>query len=125
MGVYDRQIALALQLIKAKGEACVWNTTVVPVPADPSKPWISGAPVDTPYPVNIVFLNQSSNPLAQLIAGSNFVASGKKGLMPAVPFKPQLSDTVTRTDGSVLALKSVDAIDPNGQIILWTLEFKS
>jgi hypothetical protein len=124
MGVFDRQIATATRVIKAKGELCQWQSAAAPVIADPTKPWIATQAAPVNRLVSILFPTSSSDPLLKLIAGSSIEQGKSKGLMAAVSFVPQLTDTVTRTDGTVLAINKLDQLKPNGQSILWYLEFK-
>jgi hypothetical protein len=124
MGVYDRQIAQATRQIKAKGEPVVWNIGLAPIANDPDKPWIVANDVPTTQNVSILFPSGSSNSLAKLIAGKNVEAGKLNGIMHAVNFVPSMSDTVTRSDGTTLGLSSIEPLAPNGQAILWYLEFK-
>lgn len=125
MGVYDRQAAQALKQIEAKGEPVKWNfATPVSMP-DESKPWIVATGDPTSKDVSLLFTSNSSNSLARLIAGSNIESSKLKAIMPDYGFVPNVKDTVTRSDGTtVLQIDSVNPLAPNGQGIIWYLEFK-
>ena len=125
MGVYDRQTAQATRMIKAKGELVTWNFGLAPIANDPDKPWIASNYVPTTQNVSILFTSGRSGAFAKLIAGSNVESGKQTGIMHAVNFVPSLSDTVTRSDGTVLGLSSIDSLEPNGPVILWYLEFKS
>lgn len=123
MGRFDKQIATAKRAILKNGEKCVWRAPVAV--ADPTKPWkpSSGAPVeyvDTP----ILFLPAGSiNALVRLIKGTEVPTGSTSGLMAEVAFVPSVKDVVRRSDGSTLRIKSIDPLSPNGQIILYTIEF--
>lgn len=121
MGVFDRQIATATRLIAAKGQACVWQQVPTTTP-DPSKPWEQQNSAMTPYNVKIAFLPASS-PLLRLIQGSNIASSRTRGLMAAVGFTPSIADTVQR-GSEILRLCDLDAVNINGEIILWKMEFE-
>jgi hypothetical protein len=123
MGVFDRQIAQALRQIAAKGEACFWNVASAPLSDDPTTPWIATDTTTPPIPVFILFTS-SPNTGYKIKAGSNVEQNISKGIMASVTFTPQLSDTVTRSDGTVLQLDSIDPLKPNGQVIMYYLEFK-
>jgi hypothetical protein len=126
MGQFDRQIALAQRLIKKYGEPCLWEPTGTPTTADPTKPWISAdaAPV-TPTPVSILFKRDNQDVFARLTAGSNIESGGQKAIMAANSIVPSMTDSVVRSDGTKLALQSIDKLAPNGQVIVWFLVFKS
>lgn len=124
MGTYDRQIAMALKLIAAKGQTTgvVWQQTG-DVVADATKPWIKTKGVLTEYPVIIAFFPASSK-LAKLFAGSNIAKGGNRGLMGAVTsFVPNVADVVVR-NGNSLGIESLDPLQVNEQVILWKIEFK-
>lgn len=128
MGVYDRQIATAQRIIKAKGEACVWASQIPPTTPDPDKPWLitPGAPVEYPD-VAIAFfpLERQFSELIRYLKGTDIVGGSLYGLMGAVDFVPQITDTVVRKDGTRLSIASIDPLAPNGEKILYTIEFKA
>lgn len=124
-GLFDRAIATATRLIAKDGDPCTWVSAAAPSVADPDQPWIMTDNAPVTYQVPIVFVNESSNPFAKLVTGSQIPGSGKRGLMATVPFTPQLTDTVIRSDGTKMALLSIDPLDPNGAKILWKLVFKA
>jgi hypothetical protein len=124
MGVYDRETAQSLRLITAKGEACSWMQAQDAFGADPSKPWIMVTPASVIHSVRILFVSNSSSPLLMLLQGSGVETGKLKAIMPAVGFNPSLSDSVIRSDGSVLQIDSIEPVSPNGEVILWRLIFK-
>jgi hypothetical protein len=119
MGVYDRQIALATRLIKAKGEVCTWRKAAAPVVANPSMPWIKtdGAPTDAT--VSILWVSSSSNPFAALTAGSEIESGGQEGIMAKQSFTPDLKDVIVTGDGTILQLTKLTPVAPNGTPIIW------
>lgn len=124
MSVYDSQIATAKQLIAAKGESVTWREAAVTVEGQPWKT-DAGAPVN--HTVTIVFLPPSSNiadAVAQMMRGTSVPGGGTRGLMAAVDFTPALNGIVIRTDGTKLQVKSFDVIAPNGDPILYKINFE-
>jgi hypothetical protein len=120
---YARQIAKAKQLIHKYGQSVNWQKSGA-TPSGP-QPWkkTPAAPVDNA--VEILFLRAqggSINALFHLLKGTDIPEGGKRGLMGAVGFTPDIGDTVIQ--GSVpLTIKSIDTLAPNGPVILYFLEF--
>lgn len=121
MGVYDRAIETAARLIREKGEVCQWRVPGVSSPAEDT-PWINTEPADTLSPASIVFL-PSSNPLFQMMRGTEVISGKEYGLMAAQTFTPKVGDTVQRKDGSIFTILEATPLAPNGDVILWTLDF--
>jgi len=118
MGVYDRQIAVATRLIKAKGEVCTWRKAGAPTIADASKPWIKEDAAPTDSTVSIVWLSDNSSPF-QMLTSSEVESGGQKGLMASVPFTPDLKDMIITSSGKALQLEKLFPIAPNGKALLW------
>src|SRR5579862_595179 len=100
MGVYDRQIATAKRLIKAKGQLVTWVPQSVATP-DGTKPWktIPNGTPPAPVPVSIVFTDISKRPiyaLFKLMQGTAVIDGEIEGLMAQVTFVPSINDTVQR-----------------------------
>lgn len=128
MAVYARQIESVLRQIKAKGESVIWRIPAVPTVADPAQPWIvtnGAAAVDNPVSIVFLPLNRQSSQLLQYLTGTEVVTGEVYGLMGAVAFTPELTATVVRTSGKVLGIKSIDPLEPNGEVILYTVVFKA
>lgn len=125
MGKFDSQIATAQRLIKENGQLVSWKQQSVAI-ADDTKPWNSSRANEVSYPVYIVFLSPRSNGLLnvfQLLKGTDITTGGNRGLMGAVTgFTPQITDKVIR-DGVTYAINSIDVLAPNGQTILYKIEF--
>jgi len=124
MGRFDRQIATAKRAILKNGELCTWRapTAVTPNVGEPWKP-VADTPVDY-EDIPILFLPSSSvNALVQYLKGTEVPTGSTSGLMAAVSFVPSAKDVVIRSTGEVLRIKSIDPLSPNGQIILYTIEF--
>lgn len=75
--------------------------------------------------VMIAFFNYSTQnqQLIKYIAGSEVTIGSLWGLMPHVEFEPRTKDIVLR-DGKELIIKSADLLSPNGEEIMWTVEFQ-
>lgn len=124
MGRFDKQITTAKRAILKNGEKCVWRAPVS-VEVDPAMPWKPVADDSVDYDdTPILFLPAGSiNALISLLAGTEVPVGSTSGLMASVSFVPSIKDVVIRTDGSMLRIKSIDPLSPNGQIILYTIEF--
>lgn len=123
--VYERAIATAKRMIEAKGMPCVW-TEIRPGPATaPNKP---GPTISFEYPdTYLVFLpeNRIGYEWLKAITGTEIPEGGGYALMAAVDFEPTLSSTITQIDGTELQPNSIDPLSPNGEIILYTVKFKT
>jgi hypothetical protein len=123
MSFYDRQIRQAAKMIKKFGQPVTWKQPVKVVP-DSTKPWKVNAADPVPYTVNMVFVraNGFSRELYRLIKGTDIPTGAPKGLMAAVPFTPTVDDIVDR-NGTILKIAAIDVVSPNGDPILWLIEF--
>lgn len=125
---YSRQTAAALRQIKAKGELVTWRIPAVAAVADPTQPWIvtnGAAAVDKSVSIVFLPLNRRLSQLIQYAPGTEVIAGEVYGLMGAVDFVPELTGTVIRTSGKVLAIQSIDPLEPNGEVIIYTVIFKA
>jgi hypothetical protein len=123
MAHFDRQIETALRLIQKNGQACTWRQPQRT--AEVGQPWkeTEGAPLE--HNVFIVFLpvTKEMREFVHYLRGNNEVKVGSVlGLMGAVGFNPGANDAVIR-DGVTLQINSIDPLAPNGQNILFTIEF--
>ena len=126
MGAYDSQIATAKRLIAAKGELCLWAASAPATAADPDQPWLTVAgAAPAPVEVRIVMLPASRQyrELLRFLKGTEVVGGGAYGLMAAVSFDPAKTGIVTRKNGTKLSIESIDLLAPNGDPILYTIEF--
>lgn len=127
MSKFSSKIKLAKRLIGENGQDVTWvkqNEL-----ANVNQPWKSvagAADGSNKFPCKILFLKEGSgtfNALFHLIKGSDAVTGAPKGLMaPQDDFTPEMTDSVVR-DGSVMVIKSVNPLAPNGELILYTIEF--
>lgn len=122
MGEYDTSIAMAQRLIAKKGKIVTWRQLVEST-ADPSKPWTrTQSQVDTQ--VSIVFLTLDTQLYKTLLylTGTEVRTGSFYGLMGSVGITPSLKDVVI--DGSrEITIKNIDTLEPNGTVVLHTVEF--
>lgn len=124
MAQFDRQIATAIRLIKKYGQVIAWRQTLNE--DDIVEPWKEEAPDEvTPDKTpSIVFLysdNKAEETLGFMV-GSDIPNGTLIGYMGSVDFTPSISDIVIR-DSEVLRIKNINVLSPNGQIILYIIEF--
>lgn len=127
MAQFDRQIATAVRLIEKYGQAVTWTTVNDGAPPDAAKPWKPAEAADTPNEATICFVPVRDNDWRKLLAylkGTEVPTGKLAGLMAGnVSFTPKLKDVVVR-DGVTLNVTNIDLISPNGQKILYILEFE-
>lgn len=125
MGVFDRQIEVAKRLIAKNGQSVIWRTLVDGPLSDPDEPWNPSEAVPSENNVKIVFLpySASNNQFIKYLKGTNVTEGALTGLMAQVTFEPKAKDTVIRGTKE-LAIKTIDELSPNGQSILWFVEFE-
>ena len=123
MGIYDRQIATAKRLIKAKGQLVIWRQ---PIDGARSKPWIANSASSADYNVSIAFFPYGTFTRETIKANRNTDVPTVMlyGLMPAVEFIPKIRDIViTPTD--TYNVVSIDPLAPNGDIIYYQIGFEA
>jgi hypothetical protein len=122
-GVFDDEIATALELIEENGQVCDWHKGEVTL-ADPDRPWLGGDAVPDIRQVSICFLpatdGASGFGLSKYRAGEDVPAFSTFGLMGAVDFEPELHDKVMR-GGTPLVIVAIDKLQPNEQTLLYIL----
>lgn len=127
MARFDRAIATAGRLIAKNGQDVIWRSVVDGAPTDDSKPWKPAEAADADTNAVICFLptDKQSQQLFTYLRGTDDVSIGLVlGLMKGnVDFVPSQKDVVIR-DGETLRIKSIDLLAPNGQKVLYTMEFE-
>lgn len=125
MGQFDWAIELAQQLIAENGEA-VTLVKETPGAEDPAQPWKPAVNTPVPYPgLSMVFLNYNDqNRQPKTYADGTQTQIGDKEVYlaagPGVP-EPVMSDYIIRGDGTKWTVKASAPLDPNGQVIIYTL----
>ncbi len=124
MGVFDRQIQRAKEQIAKKGQAVIWRQLSNGAPVDSSKPWKPSAATSNDNNVRIVFLplDLETRKFLSYLKGTEVPTGSLGGLMAAVDFDPAIKDVVIR-DGRELTVRNFDLISPNGEKVLYILEF--
>jgi len=123
---YDKIIATAQRLIEKKGQLVQWHSVPNPIIADSNEPWIVTEPVPVTHDVYICFVPVRDREMRKFLAyikGSEVPTGRLAGLMGAVNFEPAIKDEVVR-DGALLKLADIDLLSPNGQKVLYTIEFE-
>lgn len=126
MARFDRQIATAQRLIKKNGQQCIYRQVRDGAPADPTKPWVVGPNVDIDHPgIWICFIPETRQDRQFLtyMLGREVPTGMTLALMGQVPFEPKAKDVIIR-DGVEYRTKTINNLAPNGQQILYTLEFE-
>lgn len=125
MARFDRAIATAQKLIKKNGQVVKWRKTTAPIP-DTAKPWLNGEPtvVDADCVICFLPINKEMREMLMFIRGTEVLGGSVAGLMGAVGFTPNPIDSVVR-DGVTYSINNIDILAPNGQVVLYTIEFKS
>lgn len=124
MARFDRQIATALRLIAKNGRKVTWRQ--FQRTEDPNEPGrvIASPPIDREATICFLPVDRDNKRFLQYIAGSNELKIGSEvGLMGQVEFTPDGADVVLR-DSETLQIANFDKLAPNGQNILYTIEFK-
>ncbi len=123
MARFDAQIETAKRLIAKNGQLVTWRSKNAEI-LNPNAPFIPSNGIDVDRGVKIVFLppNRVNQQFLQFLSGTEIQGGSVYGLMGAVDFTPVLKDVVIRS-GETLRIKSIDPLAPNGQIILYTVQF--
>lgn len=124
MARFDRQIEMAKRLIKKNGQTVTWRQLNETIP-DAGKPWKPESLPGTDYTPEIALftINKENRQFIHFITGTEAKIGDVYGLMGNVSFEPSLKDIVIR-DGVTYRILNIDLLSPNGQKILYTVEFK-
>lgn len=124
MARFDRQIDMAKRLIKKNGQTVTWRQLNETIP-NAGKPWKPESLPGTDYTPEIAFftINKENRQFIHFITGTEAKIGDVYGLMGNVSFEPSLKDIVIR-DGVTYRILNIDLLSPNGQKILYTVEFK-
>jgi hypothetical protein len=125
IGVFDEEIATALELIEENGQVCDWHKDTVTL-TDPDRPWLGGDPVPDVRHPSICFVPATDTPSGFGLTkfrreGADDAPSFSTfGLMGPVDFEPQVADKVIR-GGTPLVIVAIDKLQPNEQVLLYVL----
>lgn len=122
MGVYDDDIATALELITEFGQSVQWKK---PAPIeDNDNPWNPGqGTTPDPHPVKMVFLSPKTGAkYLQMMNGTEVPIKSQVALMAGgLSFTPEMNDTITR-NGVSISVNRIDLLAPNGDPVLYYVE---
>lgn len=127
MATYDRQVALALRLIREKGGPAVY---VEMQPQEGDNPWDPADSVPVEHTVDAVFLNYNLKESGETHVDGSLVLQGDKKVLvagAALASRVKINGELHRTvDGETEKWKIVNnkLLDPNGQRILYTLQVR-
>lgn len=124
MARFDRQIAMAHRLIKKNGQTAIWRQLMRPNNPGPPDDTDVSIPVDHSPFICFLPITKEDRQFINFLRDTNEVKTGNVlGYMGQVPFTPSAEDIVIR-DGVTMAISNIDLISPNGQKILYIIEFK-
>ena len=122
--LYAEEAAMVLEMIAEAGQACTW--VVRPnVTEGVSNPWNATDGTEVEHDVIIAFfpIDRTTQRSMQLMLGTLVPVGSLLGLMGYHDFLPNLNDYVLR-GSEQLTLKNLDAIEPNGEQLLYMIEFE-
>lgn len=121
MARFDSAIATTLRLIKRNGMQCAWTKESL-TPIDTDRPWLGDTSVSTIHNPYICFVSVSgaNYGLIKLLGGTESPEVKTWGLMGVQSFEPKITDLVTRS-GQPLKMAFIDTLQPNEQIVLYTI----
>lgn len=125
MGVYDRSIATAQRLIRKWGEPCSWQKPAPTTETVPGYPEVGAAP--DPVPCYLAFFSgrdlgrgRGLEAFLAMMPGMEVPKSNEFALLAGgLDFAPENTDTITRSDGNLVAIKDIDRLAPNGTPVLY------
>lgn len=121
MGQFDKQISSASRLIARYGQLVKWRVVRNDTPVDYLQPWKRQEPTSfVEHDVSICFFSEGDS--LKYFKDSEVQTGSIVGYMGAVNFEPSLKDVVIRNNKE-LRIRSIDALAPNGQNILYTIAF--
>jgi hypothetical protein len=128
MGTFDEEIETVKELVEEFGELITFKRLSYTV-SDPDKPWIQTEIPGTQKDLKIIFLSPGASAstlfgreLLQYLKGSQTITGEVRGYMASGSIVPKQNDIVIRK-GKELKISAIDILNPNGQDILYTLEF--
>lgn len=123
MAVFSRQIQSAKRMIAKYGQKCKWVERASI--SEEENPWDQGeADPIIHTDVKIAFFPSALNGMATLARALNkdVIFGNSVAYMAAVNFKPKVTDTIIKADGSPVTIENIQEINPNGESILFIIE---
>lgn len=119
--IYKRQIDTAKRLIRSKGQLVLWRKYV---DSPTSTKWKPEAPVSEDYNVYITFfpIMSSMKEFLRYVKDSDVPVGTIQGYMAAQSFEPSLRDVVI-AGSKIYNVKNIQELAPNGETILYIIEF--
>jgi hypothetical protein len=129
-------LVMAQRAIATNGATCTWiKSNAMPTDAETNanQPWkrteaISGRALVSPAQfVCKILLKRNTGLAMQLFAlqkGTEVPMGAEMGIMAGgLPFRPEITDTVIKPDGSAMSISSIGALEPAGVPLLWYVAF--
>lgn len=121
MSIYNRQIESAKKLIRSKGKLVLWRTFI----DNPTTvKWKPEAPTTQDHNVYITFFPIMSvmKEFLRYMKDTDIPVGSIQGYMAAQSFEPSLRDIVI-SGHEIYNVKNIQKLAPNGDVILYILEF--
>lgn len=124
-GVFDDDIATAIELIEEFGQHCFWRKPAPIVEAEPGYPEEGDTP--DPIPCTLAFfsakdLDRGVQDYLSAMPGTEVPDNAQVGLMAGgLSFTPETVDMISRgsADADPISIISLDILAPNGTPILY------
>ena len=123
---FDRAIKTVLKLVAKNGQTVTFKHTNQSVP-NVNEPWNMVESLPNTQDIKMVFLSPSSNSqvgkeLLQYLTGTSVPTGKIRGYCGPFNYVPKLNDVFIR-NGQTLIISAVDTLSPNGQTIMYIVEF--
>jgi hypothetical protein len=125
--IYAAQIARTQRAIAKKGLIVTWVKHSVTT--DSNHPWKTSTGTPLTYQVSIVLTlpRGLANQIAMLLKGTEVPAGMASALMGAVPFTPEVADSLIVVMAGIqqtYVIKAIDIVRPDGTPILYKLQLE-
>lgn len=119
--IYQRQIDSAKRMIKSKGKLVLWR---VYIDSPSATKWKPEAPTTQDHNVYITFfpIMNAMKEFLRYMKDSDVPVGSIQGYMAAQDFEPSLRDIVI-SGSDIYNVKAIHKIAPNGDTILYIIEF--
>lgn len=118
---YSRMCQFLATTVAANGEMVAWQQSVPTIP-NASQPWKSAGTAPTSTNVQVMFVRAGGGALSAFLhfasKDTDVPQHGIRLIVPhVVGWTPQLTDALTRSDGDVFMIDSIDKIGPASSIV--------